>query len=178
MAGMPRRLPLPSRALLALGLVAALGAAGCGAGDPRDDYAERWDGICRDVASATAAFRTAASTAATTSPDAGDATVASGLRPADVASDLAVPARKLARALAGPLDRAADLEPPDEWRTWHARELRRLAARERSLAAGVTRLQAGDPDALPLLAVGGVGPASTQAPAALRDRTPDCTIQR
>lgn len=177
MAGMPRRLPTPSRAVLALGLVAALGATGCGT-TAEEDYAEGWNGVCRDVASAMSAFRTDVSTAATTSPDAGDAAVASGLRPDAVVDDIAVPARKLTRALRAPLRDAERLDPPAAWRTWHARATRDLAARERAVADGVRRLQAGDAEALPLLALGGVGPASTSAPAALRDQTPDCTVQR
>lgn len=177
MAGMPRPFRTPPRALLALGLVAALGAVGCGA-DPDQEYADGWNGVCRDVASAMSGFRTDVSSAATTSPDAGDAAVASGLRSAAVVDDLAVPARKLARALRAPLRDAEALDPPARWRAWHATATRDLAARERTVADGVRRLQTGDAEALPLLALGGVGPASTRAPAALRDRTPDCTVQR
>jgi hypothetical protein len=177
MAGMPRRLPTPPRAVLALGLVAALAAAGCGA-DPEQEYAEGWNGVCRDVASALSAFRTDVSSAATTSPDAGDQAVATGLRTEAVVADLAVPARKLTRALRAPLRDAEALKPPAVWRTWHATAIRDLAARERTVADGVRRLQSGDAEALPLLALGGVGPAATSAPAALRDQTPDCTVQR
>ena len=177
MAGMLRRSSPAARGGLVLLLAAALGAAGCGT-DAREDYAAGWDAICSDVGQATATFRADVSSAATTSADAGDATVAAGLRPAAVAADLATPARKLDRALRGTVTAARELQATSEWAAWHAGAVRTLAVRVRAVDAAVAALQDGDPDDLADTAIGSVGPADVRAPAGLRDRTPECTVLR
>ncbi|WP_210491947.1 hypothetical protein [Patulibacter sp. SYSU D01012] len=174
---MLRRSSPAARGGVALLVLAALGAAGCGT-DPRDDYAAGWDAICADVGAATATFRADVSAAAKTSADAGDATVARGLRPDAVAGDLATPARKLDRALRSTVDAARALDAPEEWASWHAGAVQRLTVRVRAVDDAVQRLQGGDPDALAGTAVGSVGPADVRAPAGLRDRTPECTVLR
>jgi hypothetical protein len=171
MRGTTSSVRLGAVALLA---AAGLGLSGCGS-SASDDYAAGWNGICRDVGGAYKTFRSDVSTAAGQSPDAGDATVSAGLSRTAVAADLAKPTRKLERALQAPLARAAALHPPAEWSAWHAGAVRALAAQDRVITAGGQRLQAGDPDAIDAIALGGIGPASVSAPAALRDLTPDCT---
>jgi hypothetical protein len=164
-------------ALAALVLACGGGLAACGQ-DAETTYADGWDDVCRAVGGAMGDFRTAVSSAAVESPDAGDAQVARGATPAAVTGDLLKPARALQEDLAEQARAARALDPPPEWAAWHARELRELAVRLRSVDDGVRRIGRGDADALPLLAVGSIGPASVRAPAALRDRTPECTVLR
>ncbi len=158
-------------------LATGTGLAACGS-DQESTYADGWDSVCRGVGGALSTFRTDASTAATTSPDAGDAEVIAGTRAASVSADLLAPAKALQTALDRQFDAARRLDPPSRWAAWHATELRTIAARRSAVADGVRRLQGGDPDALPLLAVGSVGPSAVDAPADLRDKTPDCTVLR
>jgi hypothetical protein len=178
MPGMPGR-PRPllrgtATALAVLALGAGLGACGT---DAETTYADGWDGVCGDVGDALRTFRTAVSSAATVSPDDGDAAAAAGPTPAAVRSDLLEPAQALRTALAEQGQAAGRLDPPARWARWHAAELRRIAVRGRAIDVAVRRLGRGDADA-PLLAVGGVGPSSVRAPADLRDRTPECTTLR
>ena len=86
--------------------------------------------------------------------------------------------RSLRRDLTASVDAARELDPPARWADWHRAELPRLDARLRTVDGAVRRLGSGDADALPLLAIGGVGPASVRAPEALRDRTPECSTLR
>jgi hypothetical protein len=162
-----------SLVLLALGLVAVaagLGVSGRGQ-DAGQRYATGWNAVCRDVSGAMSTFRTAVSSAVEVDHDATErATPAEAIR-----SHVATPARVLDVAVTRAFSNAADLEPTEAWRAWHASELGRLAARRSVLELGVQRLEVGDTQALPLLAIGAVGPASVRAPAALRDRTPECT---
>jgi hypothetical protein len=158
-------------------LAACTGLTACGS-DQESTYADGWDSVCRGVGGALSTFRTDASTAATSSPDAGDAEVLAGTRAAAVSADLIAPAKALQAALERQFDSARRLDPPKDWASWHATELRTLAARRSAVADGVRRLQGGDPDALPLLAVGSVGPADVDAPEDLRNKTPDCTVMR
>lgn len=176
---MPGPLALPARRALAVALAAAAvgGLAACGT-DERTAYADGWDGICGDVGGAASTFRTAVSSASTDSPDPGDAAVAAGPVAGQVTADLRKPAAAYAKALGALRDEAAALDPPDRWAAWHAGELRELDVRLRIVGDGVTRLGRGDADALPLLAVGSIGPSSVRAPADLRDRTPECTALR
>jgi hypothetical protein len=177
---MPDRPALLARRTLALALVAAAGAGGlsaCGT-DERTAYADGWDAVCRDVGGALSTFRTAVSSAATDSPDAGDAAVVGGTAAAGVTADLRRPAAALAEDLAAVRDDVDALDPPEEWAAWHAAEVRRLAVRLRTVDAGVARLGRGDAGATVLLAIGSVGPSAVEAPATLRDRTPECTTLR
>jgi hypothetical protein len=160
-----------------LAVAAAAGLTACGT-DETTAYADGWDGVCEDVGSALGTFRTAVSTAATTSPDAGDDAVAGGPDPAAVTTDLLAPAVSLEKELQVARRTATELRPPDRWAAWHRAEAAQLVVRLRTVDAGVRRLREGDADALPLLAVGGFGPSSVHAPAGLRDRTPECTALR
>lgn len=175
------RMPAPAVRRTALALLVALAAGGglvaCGP-DDETAYADGWDDICRDVGEALSTFRTAAASAATVSPDGGDDAVAAGPSSAAVRTDLGRAAASLQRDLTDVVGAARELDPPVRWSAWHTAELPRLDARLRTVDGAVRRLQAGDPDALPLLAIGGVGPASVRAPAALRDRTPECSTLR
>lgn len=180
MPGMPGRLLRPSRRRIAVLLTVAActgGLVACGT-DTETAYVDGWDEICRDVGSDVSAFRTAVSSAATDSPDAGDEAVAQGPSPQAVTADLLAPAVALRGDLGDRVDAVRALEPPERWAAWHARELRELSARLRSVDGGVARLRRGDADALPLMAVGSIGPSSVRAPAGLRDRTPECTVLR
>lgn len=177
---MPRRPALIARRTLAVALAAAAAAGGltaCGT-DERTAYADGWDEACRDVGGALSTFRTAVSSAATDSPDAGDTAVADGTAAAAVIADLRRPAAALAKDLAAVHDDVSELDPPEDWAAWHAGEVRRLAVRLRTVDAGVARLGRGDADATVLLAIGNVGPSAVEAPAGLRDRTPECTTLR
>lgn len=171
--------PSAGRALaVLLASVAAGGVlAACGT-DEEAAYVDGWDAVCRDVGESLSDFRTAASSAATVSPDGGDAAVAAGPAPSAVTSDLGAASASLRADLQDAVAPTRELRPPLRWRTWHGEELRRLQVRLRTVEAGARRLRAGDPDALPLLAIGGVGPSSVRAPASLRDRTPECTALR
>ncbi|MEV4422432.1 hypothetical protein AB0L40_21020 [Patulibacter sp. NPDC049589] len=175
-----RQSRLPRRRIvvaLAVAAVAGGGLAGCGT-DETTAYADGWDGVCKGVGGALSTFRTEVSSAATTSPDAGDASVAAGPSAAAVTADLAAPARELQASLAEQADAAGKLDAPSRWATWNAGAIRQLAVRLKVVDDGVRRLQQGDADALALLAVGSVGPSSTAAPAKLRDKTPGCTALR
>lgn len=177
---MPRRPAPPARRALVVVLAVAAAAGGlsaCGT-DERTAYAEGWDEVCRGVGGALSTFRTSVSSAATDSPDTGDDAVTGGPADAGVTADLAEPAAALAKDLSALPEDVAALDPPEEWATWHAAEVRRLAVRLRTVDAGVARLGRGDAGATPLLAIGGVGPSAVQAPAKLRDRTPECTSLR
>jgi hypothetical protein len=176
MPGRPRPLLRGIAAPLAvLALGAGLGACGS---DAETTYATGWDDVCGDVGGAMRTFRTAVSSAATVSPDRGDAAAVAGPTPAAVRGDLLEPARALRERLGEVSQAAARLDPPARWSAWHAAELRRLAVRARSVDSGVRRLARGDADALPLLSIGGIGPSAARAPSDLRDRTPDCTVLR
>lgn len=180
MPGMPGRPSRPSRRRI--GVVLAVlacggGLAACGS-DAETTYVDGWDEACSDVGDAVSAFRTAVSSAATDSPDAGDAQAVRGPSPAAVRGDLLEPAVDLRRDLAAVAGEVRALTPPERWAAWHGREVQRLTLRLRTVDRGVARLRAGDPDALPLLAVGSIGPSSVRAPAGLRDRTPECTVLR
>lgn len=180
MPGMPGRPPAPPRRRIAVLLAAVACAGGLGAcgSDPETTYAEGWDDVCRGIGAAVSDFRTAVSSAATVSPDPGDEQVARGPAATAVINDLAAPAEALQEDLAAQVGEARVLQPPERWVAWHGREMRELDVRLRSVRSGVQRLRRGDPDALPLLAVGSIGPAAVRAPAALRDRTPECTTLR
>lgn len=178
--GVPSRTARPARRALAVLLTAAAVASGlsaCGA-DERTAYAEGWDEVCRGVGGALSDFRTAVSSAATDSPDSGDEAVMRTTVAAEVAADLARPSAALVEELAALREDVGALDPPDEWATWHAGEVRRLAVRLRTVDEGAARLARGDAGGTVLLAIGGVGPSDVQAPAGLRDRTPDCTTLR
>lgn len=164
-------------AVVLVGAAATGGLSACGT-DERVAYADGWDEVCRGVGGALSTFRTAVSSAATDSPDAGDDAVADGADPAAVAAELGKPAVALAKELAALQDDVDALDPPEDWAAWHAAEVRRLAVRLRTVDAGVARLGRGDAEATALLAIGGVGPSDVRAPAKLRDRTPECTTLR
>ena len=183
MTRLPTILRMPASAVrrtalaLLVGVAVGGGLSACGT-DDETAYADGWDGVCSQVGEALSTFRTAAASAATVSPDGGDAAVADGPTPAAVRTDLGRAAASLRRDLTALVGEARELDPPERWADWHAAELPRLDARLGTVDGAVRRLQAGDADALPLLAIGGVGPASVRAPEALRDRTPACTTLR
>lgn len=158
-------------------LTLAAGLGGCGT-DAETTYASDWDDVCTGVGDALRTFRTAVSSAATVSTDGGDAAAIAGPTPEAVRGDLLEPAQALRTAMATQFAAAGRLEAPARWKAWQAAEVRDLARRARSIDTAVERLGRGDADALPLLSVGGVGPASARAPADLRDRTPECTTMR
>lgn len=162
---------------LALVTATALAASGCG-GDGSDDYAGTWNDACRDLSSAYKEFQTAIATAADSSPDAGDAAARAPLPASVVAAELRKPAQALRKALDGPLSRVRAADPPQRYAAWHRRALGRIAAQTAVLDDGVARLGRGDGDALAQLALGAFGPAAADAPASLRDATPDCTALR
>lgn len=167
------------RGIAATLAVVALGAGvgACGT-DAEATYAADWDEVCVGVGDALREFRTAVSSAATVSPDGGDAAAIAGPSPEAVRDDLLEPARALRTAMAEQFAAAGRLKAPARWSTWQATEVRELARRARSIDTAVGRLARGDADALPLLSIGGVGPASAGAPSALRDQTPECTTMR
>lgn len=174
--GRPRPLLRGFAAVLAtVTLGAGLGACGS---DAETTYASDWDEVCTGVGDALREFRTAVSSAAAVSPDAGDAAAIAGPAPEAVRDHLLEPAEALRTTLAEQFAAAGRLEAPPRWSTWQASEVRELARRSRSLDAAVRRLARGDAEALPLLSVGGVGPSSARAPSDLRDRTPACTTMR
>ncbi|MDO9407509.1 hypothetical protein [Patulibacter sp.] len=177
MSGRPSRPSLRRIGVVLAVLACSGGLVACGS-DAETTYADGWDNACGDVGDAVSAFRTAVSSAATDSPDAGDAQAVRGPSSAAVRADLLAPAVALRRDLAEVAGEVRALDPPERWATWHGRELQQLAVRLRSVDAGVARLRRGDPDALPLLAVGSIGPASVRAPDSLRARTPECTVLR
>ncbi|MCK9247673.1 MAG: hypothetical protein M0P31_01660 [Solirubrobacteraceae bacterium] len=169
--------PLGRRALTTVvGVAIAATTVGCGSSD--DGYAEAWDGLCGDVAGAFAAFRTDVATAAGRSDDPGDDAATRPASRDEVVGDLEAPVTALRDALRRPWDAVADLEPPERWARWHTEAVEQLQARRRILEDGVRRVAAGDADALASLALGGFGPASADAPQALREATPSCARMR
>lgn len=165
-----------SVALCTMGL--AVAATGCGSEPADERYAAGWDTVCGDVRRALQQFRTELVTAARSAPDAGDE---AAQRPSSAAAAAAVlerPARKLVRSLRAPLRSARDLDPPEQWRSWHAGAVERFSRQVDVVAAGVRRVSAGDAEALPALAIGGFGPASVTAPQELRDQAPTCVELR
>ncbi len=163
---------------LAGALVVTLAASGCGSDAPEDRYAADWDAICGDVQRITQQFRTDLVTAARATPDAGDAAARDPLAAVYAAAVLDRPARRLQRALRGPLRDARRLEAPDRWRTWNDDAVARFATQLEVATIGTQRLIVGDAEALPSVALGGFGPAAVSAPQELRDRTPVCVSLR
>lgn len=153
-------------------------AAGCGSEAPDERYAAGWDAVCGDVRRSLQQFRTELVTAARAAPDAGDDAAQQPLGATAAAAVLDRPARKLERSLRAPLRAARALDPPEQWRSWHAGAVERFATQVDVVTAGVRRVSAGDAEALSALAIGGFGPASVTAPQALRDQTPTCVQLR
>lgn len=172
--------PTVRRSLTVVLCTVGLGAAvaGCGSEAPDERYAAGWDTVCGDVRRSLQQFRTELVTAARAAPDAGDDAAQSPLGPAAAAAVLERPARRLERSLRKPLRAARDLDPPEQWRSWHGEAVRRFATQVAVVGAGVDRVAAGDAEALPALAIGGFGPASVTAPQDLRDQTPTCVDLR
>lgn len=168
------------RSLTVMLCAAGLGVAvaGCGSEAPDERYAAGWDTVCGDVRQALQQFRTELVTAARAAPDAGDDAAGRPLGAAATAAVLQRPARRLERSLRGTLRTTRDLDPPEQWRAWHAGAIERFSTQVDVVAAGVGRVSAGDAEALPALAIGGFGPASVTAPQELRDQTPTCVELR
>ncbi|MDX8153576.1 hypothetical protein SK069_18405 [Patulibacter brassicae] len=157
-----------------LAVIAVL--AGCGGDDDR--YADAWSASCRALEDGARELQQALVSAADQTPDTGDAAARSALPAAVVGREAGPAAERFSRAVATELRQVREVAPPDGLRAWHRAAIADLERQARVVADGADRVRRGDAAGLAALALGGVGPARADAPAVLRDETPDCTALR